>query len=331
MEVPAAPQAEGEFDDKAAKEVAAETKEWHRKASARTAAADQTEHLFSFCELCDAQAELNSEAATSPHDKVPMLAVTSHAEAARASLLGLLNMVYLCRTLPWLWALVRVLPLRKPGKPRDSIEGHRPIGLLAAVVKVLDKLLFNRVWPHIKKAVSPWLMGGLLGADMCAWAAAEIFAICKQQLRSGATFAGFVDGENAYCRPPADFVMEALRLVDGLVESDLLIIYALLTSLWGAACIFAGLHGLWRMQCGLLQGGALSTALFVVLLLPPYSELRKTLVGLVLRRPSGESLWITILAYIDDLLIFATSARELQKAFNIIHKWARRPSTSGCA
>ena len=158
---------QGELDDEAAHAMAAEARTWRRDAAVR-ADAHAPDTLFLFTELCDTQATLNQSAATSPEDKIPMQAVCSSVEAARACMLGILNLAYLCRTLPWLWSLVTILPLLKRGKPRACIEGHIPISLLAALLKVFDKLLLNRIWPRVRAAVYPWQAGGALGADITA-------------------------------------------------------------------------------------------------------------------------------------------------------------------
>ena len=193
---------------------------------------------FSFSEVCEAQAGLNEDATTSPFDKLPMQAVLSQDEAARACIMGILNLVFVCRYLPWLWRLVPVLPLRKPNKPKGELDSHRPISLLAALFKLLDKLMFCRIWPAISAAVKPWQGGGILGSDIMAWTVSELFSVRRNA--SLPTYAGFVDGESAYCRPPPHCVMEALLLVQGLRTADLLIIYAILIGLWGTACILGG-------------------------------------------------------------------------------------------
>ena len=311
-------QTEAEFDDAGAKAAAKTVREWQSAAISKDMFSLAND-CFSFPEVCEAQAGLNEAATASPFDKLPMQAVLSQDEAARACIMGILNLVYVCRYLPWLWRLVPVLPLRKPNKPKGELDSHRPISLLAALFKLLDKLLFCRIWPAIAAAVTPWQGGGILGADMMAWTVSEILTMRRNM--SLPTYAGFVDGQSAYCRPPAHCVMEALLLVRGLCSSDLLITYAILVGLWGTACILGGRHGLWKVHTGLVQGGALSTALFVVLLLPLAEELKRIGCGIWLRH-GPRSLHLPLLAYIDDLLLFTDCPRDLQKALTAVYKWA---------
>jgi len=58
-------------------------------------------------------------------------------ESGRAVLLGLINMFLLCRILPPLWCLIPILPNAKPGKQPDRIESHRPVSLMAALLKLI--------------------------------------------------------------------------------------------------------------------------------------------------------------------------------------------------
>jgi hypothetical protein len=114
---------------------------------------------------------------------------------------------------------------------------------MAALLKLLDKLLFCRIWPLILKQVLPWQGGGISGADVMAWMAAEVLQLRRVVRKTSSTFAAFVDGENAFCRPPADVVTEDLIRVPGINHHDCNIILAILRSLRGTACIFNSLHG----------------------------------------------------------------------------------------
>ena len=312
---------EDEFDEEASREASRQVREWQQKCLPNSVM-EASQNFFAFHELCDTQAELNEEAATSPIDRLPMCTVLSHLEAARACILGILNLVYLCRHLPWVWCLIPVLPLIKPNKPRGRVESHGPISLVAAMFKILDKLLFRRIWPAIREAVSPWEGGGVLGADIMAWLVSELLALRRRHPHAAATYAAFVDGESAYCRPPAALVMTALFLVNGFCNTDLLLIFTILTSLWGTACVLNGLHGTWKVETGLMQGGALSTALFVVLLLLLFRDLKSRGCGIWLKHSNG-TVHIPVLGFIDDLLLLADTPRGLQVSLDAVYRWAR--------
>ena len=103
------------------------------------------------------------------YDHCPMQVVVTKSEAGQLCLLGLVNLAFVTGHLPVMWKIVPVIPIRKPGKIAGDIAGHRPISLMAAVFKLLDKMLYRRIWPAIVSATSPWQGGGTIGADAMAW------------------------------------------------------------------------------------------------------------------------------------------------------------------
>ena len=75
--------------------------------------------------------------------------------------LGPLGLRYLCRIfnlsfahgrLPDIWKRAIILPLLKPGKPKEQGTSYRPISLLCPASKVLERLMLNRILPHIHLA-----------------------------------------------------------------------------------------------------------------------------------------------------------------------------------
>ena len=235
---------------------------------------DIIEASFSYVEYCEAQATMNAAANTSPTDGLPMLLPLSTNEAISACVLGLINLCYVTRRLPLIWRAVPILPIKKPNKTASNIENHRPISLFAAILKMYDKLLFLRMWPPIKAAVSPWQGGGIEGADLMAWLVNQIFAVCRQPHHKACTLAAFIDGESAFCRPPWAVVIQALIHIKGLMKNDIQAVKALISRLKGQALIMGGTFGLWDAETGLPQGGSLSFALYVALLIQLHDTLQ---------------------------------------------------------
>ena len=66
------------------------------------------------------------------------------------------------------------------------------------MVKLLDKLLFNCIWAHMRRAVTPCRAGGTMGEDIAAWLVSEFLALRRQQYGTQPTYAAFIDGENAF-------------------------------------------------------------------------------------------------------------------------------------
>jgi len=56
--------------------------------------------------------------------------------------------------------------------------------------------------------LQPWQFGGCLGSDQVAWALDQILRLRATARKR--TWVGFLDGESAFCRPHAAFVLSAL-------------------------------------------------------------------------------------------------------------------------
>ena len=69
-------------------------------------------------------------------------------------LCSLYNMSFQEATLPAIWKHAIILHLLKPGKPKDQSTSYRPISLFCPASKVLEKLMLQRISPHLRLANS---------------------------------------------------------------------------------------------------------------------------------------------------------------------------------
>ena len=67
-------------------------------------------------------------------------------------LTDLFNLSYQHANLPAIWKHATILPILKPGKPKDQGTSYRPISILCPASKVLEKLMLNRISTHLHLA-----------------------------------------------------------------------------------------------------------------------------------------------------------------------------------
>ena len=69
-------------------------------------------------------------------------------------LTSLYNLSFQQATLPAIWKHAIILPLLKPGKPKDQGSSYRPISILCPASKILEKLILQHIAPHLVLADS---------------------------------------------------------------------------------------------------------------------------------------------------------------------------------
>jgi len=147
-------------------------------------------------------------------------------------------------------------------------------------LKLLDRLLYKRLWPSIRQQLIPWQQGGIGGADASFALVGDVLRLRKMGQLPSDSVVVFVDGQSAFCRPPALAVAHQLRKILDMQPVDVLLTFTLLSSLCSRAALFGEVHGKWHNETGLPQGGALSVGLFGLLTVPLFDSLVDAEVGL---------------------------------------------------
>ena len=290
------------------------TKEWLK--AAREHVGLNFAGQFSWAELCDACSSLNPDAAPPPSEPIPVKLLNFASLELRACYHVLINLCVITSSFPPCWATLVVTPLLKPGKSKCAIQSHRPVSLMPIGIKLVDRMLFARVWLHIQPHMVPWQGGGTSGADTSVAAVGDIVRMRALGALPGDLVITFVDGQSAFCRPPALAVVDRLRRLP-IDDHNVVLTAAFLSSLWSKAALFGNLHGHWHNQTGLPQGGALSTALFNLVTLDAYEQLHDANLGISI----GEFI-CPANAYVDDIVLFAPNEALAQSALGIVSLWA---------
>ena len=301
--LPSASQSEAKlpFDDTALRQMRAWEQEEAKRRRQSVSASPRT--LLSFVEICDAQHKLSQEAAVSPLDQVPVAAVCSPGACNRSVVTAIMNLFYQFGV-PAHIGCVPILPILKPGKNSQDVANYRPISLMAALLKLYDRILFDRTRHFFEAAEDPWQGGGNDGADERAWLLCQIVSVIRKQHPSAKIYACFLDGESAFCRPPPCAILRGASSAR-VPDADWLAIRDFLHCLTGTAIIANALVGKWKVHCGAPQGGSLSGKLFQSTLLALQRRLASAGVGVTFLDEKGREVSVPCLAFVDDLVIWA--------------------------
>lgn len=78
-------------------------------------------------------------------DRIPYIFIQKFPLAATNKLLELFNSIWLNQNFPSIWHEAVVIPVLKPGKPKDKPDSYRPISLTCTPCKLLEKIVNKRL------------------------------------------------------------------------------------------------------------------------------------------------------------------------------------------
>ena len=79
-------------------------------------------------------------------DNIPPSFLKELGPKARQELLSICNLSFLEADIPQMWRHGIIIPLLKHGKPASELESYRPISLTSCVVKLLERMISNRLY-----------------------------------------------------------------------------------------------------------------------------------------------------------------------------------------
>ena len=189
-----------------------------------------------------------------------------------------------------------------------------PLGL-----KLLDRIMFRRIWPAIRSQALPWQLGGSKGPDLAIAYMGDMLRLRAKRLIDCVVV--LLDGQSAYCRPPPLAVVSCLRRLQQLRGDDIRIIHMVLGSIRSKPVVLGRLRAAHKHDVGLPQGGALSTALFVALTLLLYDGLCDADSACHVT-VEGVTVPLAASGFVDDMAIFTSNLPAAQRALDTACDWA---------
>ena len=74
---------------------------------------------------------------------------------ARKWLAKFLANVMVSHNLPRMFKRAKIIALLKPGKPADNADSYRPIAPTSVVLKLLERLIYNRIADTVNQIIPP--------------------------------------------------------------------------------------------------------------------------------------------------------------------------------
>ena len=109
---------------------------------------------------------LNVNKACAPGDASPII-LKKCCDVLYPSLCVLFNVCLSLGVLPLEWKKTNVIPIFKNKGDKSHVKNYRPISLLTTVSKVLERCIFNRIYPSLANKIHP-LQHGFVKGRSCA-------------------------------------------------------------------------------------------------------------------------------------------------------------------
>jgi len=213
--------------------------------------------------------------------------------------------------MPLTWRRATLALIPKEGDLRD-MKNYRPVSLSCVDYKIMAKMLSNRLGPVLSKLVNPDQSYAIPGRTIHD----NIFLVRDliQYAEKTQTKVGFLslDQEKAFDQMNHDYLFETL-LTFGLGRRYVGMIQTLYTSAECLIKVNGHLLAPFSSERGIRQGCPLSGQLYSLCIEPFLCLMRRRLTGIVV--PNNRASLI-LSAYADDILVFASSARDMQAVYD---------------
>ena len=122
-------------------------------------------------------------------------------------------------------------------------------------------------------------------------------------------------------------ILEALPFepsppIRGISDMDVFIVFTLLSSIRSKVAVFGSMHGNYKNEVGLPQGGALSTALFVLLTISLYDALCDADTACLVS-DNSRMFSAPACGYVDDVALLTSAPAAAQPALKVAFEWAK--------
>ena len=265
---------------------------------------------FSENEIYDILKTLNLQKARGP-DRLGNTVLTNLADSITPSLKLIYNTITNKATFPTIWKLSQIIPTFKNGN-KQSVTNYRPISLLTAVSKVLEKLIFLKISPKIFSQIHDSQFGFCpkrsITLQMLQFLDKIYDDFDNPNIKS--LQAIYLDFEKAFDKVPHDLCIYKLNKF-GISGNALKLLANYLTNRKQQVRIGAAVSSHLEVSSGVPQGSLLGPVLFITFINDLPSSLTNSCYG-----------------YADDYKIVATNPSLLQHDLITINLWCKDNSMS---
>lgn len=238
-------------------------------------------------------------------------------EVGKPALLQTLNKIMNGSSIPDAWGEIKLSLIFKKGDPQNP-DNYRGIALINSITKILTYIIANRISNFAEENnLIPESQAGFREKRGCQ---DNIFTLTSliqiQNFKKRKSYLIFVDFKKAFDTVNHNLLWKKLYKLG--VSSNII---RIVRNLYKIANIVVDLEGQLskpvKINKGVLQGDPLSALAFILFIADIETQLRKHVNGIKIT-PLAD---ILMLAYADDLVIFADSPGDAQRKLNLLREY----------
>ena len=268
------------------------------------------ESEFSASEIYDVLSKLNSRKAAGPDD-IHSVIYKECAGSLAYPLSILYNQAYNSVALPNIWKAANVVPVHKSGDTKD-VRNYRPISLTCIIMKILERLMYNRLLSICISKLDSRQHGFLPGRSCLTQLVLFLDDLISNDNERVATDIIYFDFSKAFDSVNHDLILSKIRNRFGVDGKLLGLIRVYLMGRTQRVVVGGCFSSFLSVLSGVPQGSLLGPLLFVMFI----DDITECLVGNT-----------KLLLYADDLKVWSKVAclqehLDLQLTVDYLHSWA---------
>ena len=195
-------------------------------------------------------------------DQVPSFVLHKASNILAPLVLELFTHILKNRTWPDVWKVSHITPLHKKG-PKSSIDNYRPISILCKLSLILERIIFNFLYPKVLKLIHRKQHGFMKARSTVTQMISYLDLVYRAMDSNTPTLSIYFDVQKAFDSVPHHLLLSKLKLF-GLCPGFIKLMESYLSNRFQIVKVRESLSSPVAVPSGVPQGSVLGPLLFIL-------------------------------------------------------------------